>query len=99
MRASGTKLIAIFHRDDRRSGWVGFCTWRLGHTGPYVLRAANEAEMRARLKNLDETVIFYLRGEAHGFDPPPTLPGAIPDSVLKDGIEWKDTTKEDDDDQ
>ena len=60
MKASAKKFVAFVHPDQRRPDeWVGVITWRLGFRGPFIVRGANEAEVREKLTRLDPTIRFH----------------------------------------
>jgi hypothetical protein len=60
MRAWGDKFICIFN-PDKYGGWISFITWKLGHRGPYIIRAQSENELREKLSRLDPTIRFHGR--------------------------------------
>jgi hypothetical protein len=62
MRVESDRFVGVFHRDRTGSDyWIAFLTWKLPFRGVYVVRAPNEAELRARLKKLDATASFSNR--------------------------------------
>lgn len=58
MRAWGKKFICIFNQDKYSTSWISFLTWRIGHKGPYIVRAESEDELCAKLRRLDPSVRF-----------------------------------------
>jgi len=64
MHVSGDKFVGIFRQEG--GGWVAHLTYRLGNKGPYIVRGRDEADVREKLKRLDPTAQFYLRG-SHKF--------------------------------